>query len=101
MTRQALSADIALVRARGAKPIVLVPQFLPEEARERAIRHDVLDMAGIDYLLVPIQSGWRRPGDGHPTPRGSRAIAEALAAELDGTRAGEPGKPVARPAMAR
>ncbi|MGZ3266485.1 MAG: hypothetical protein ACXU6Y_12335, partial [Croceibacterium sp.] len=73
---------IALVRARGAKPIVLVPQYLPEDARERAIRHAVLDGAGISYLLVPIQPGWRSPRHNHPTPRGSRAIAEAVAAAL-------------------
>lgn len=82
MTQRALQADIALARARGAKPIVLVPQFLPEDARERAIRHAVLDEAGISYLLVPIQPGWRSPGHNHPTPRGSRALAEAIAAAL-------------------
>jgi hypothetical protein len=82
MTRRALEAEIALARARGAKPIVLVPQFLPEEPRERAIRHDVLDAAGIPYLLVPIEPAWRNPRDGHPNPRGARVIAEAVAAAL-------------------
>jgi hypothetical protein len=83
MTQRALRAEIALARSRGAQPIVLVPQFLPEDPRERAIRQQVLDAAAIRYLLVPIQPGWRSPGHGHPTTRGSRAIAEALVAWLD------------------
>jgi hypothetical protein len=84
MTRRALEADIALARARGAKPIVLVPQYLPEDSREAAIRHDVLDAAGIRYLLVPIKPEWQAPGHKHPTPTGARAIAEAVAAAVRG-----------------
>ena len=82
MTQRALKAQIALVRARGAKPIVLVPQFLPEQPRERAIRHAVLDAAGIPYILAPVAAAWRSPSHGHPTARGSRAIAEVLAVAL-------------------
>jgi hypothetical protein len=84
MTRRALQADIALARARGAKPIVLVPQYLPEDPREAAIRREVLDQAGIRYLLVPVRPEWQAPGHKHPTPAGARAIAEAVAAEVRG-----------------
>jgi hypothetical protein len=88
MTQRALQAEIALARARGAKPIILVPQYLPEDPREAAIRHDVLDAAGIRYLLVPVRPEWRAPGHNHPTPEGARAIAAAVAAAV-----GEAGQP--------
>jgi hypothetical protein len=45
MTRAALRASLALARARGARAIVLVPQFLPEEDGEREVRREVLDEA--------------------------------------------------------
>jgi len=83
MTQRALKAEIALAEARGARAIVLVPQFLPEEPRERAIRRAVLDDAGIRYVLAPVEPGWRSPLHGHPDARGSRAIAETLAAALE------------------
>jgi hypothetical protein len=86
MTQRALQAEIALARARGAKPIVLVPQYLPEDPREAAIRHDVLDSAGIRYLLVPVKPEWRAPGHNHPTPAGARAIAAAVAAAIGSAR---------------
>jgi hypothetical protein len=82
MTQRALLAEIALARERGAKPIVLVPQYLPEDPREAAIRHDVLDAAGIRYLLVPVKPEWQAPGHKHPTAQGARAIAAAIAAEI-------------------
>jgi hypothetical protein len=87
MTQRALQAELALARARGAKPIVLVPQYLPEDPREAAIRHDVLDAAGIRYLLVPVKPEWQAPGHKHPTPQGARAIAAALAAAIGGAGA--------------
>ena len=90
MTQAALRATIEMARARGARAIVLVPQFLPEEAREREVRRDVLDAARIPYLLVPIPKAWRDPFHGHPDARGARAIAEAICAEL-GRSARQPG----------
>jgi hypothetical protein len=82
MTRAALARIFALARARGARPLLLVPQFLPEWEREREVRRDVLDVAHVPYLLVPIPANERSPSHGHPDPRGARRIAEALAAEL-------------------
>ena len=78
MTQRALKAQIALVETRGARAIILVPQFLPEEPRERAIRREVLDDAAIPYVLAPVRADWRSPLHGHPDPRGSRAIAEVV-----------------------
>ena len=82
MTRAALKAMIAMAQARGARPLVVVPQFLPESYREAQVRKTVLDEGGIPYLLVPIPSDWRFPVDRHPTPDGARAIAAKIAAAL-------------------
>jgi hypothetical protein len=83
MTRAALRASIALARARGARAIILVPQFLPEEAGEREVRREVLDRGHIPYLLVPLDPTWRSPAHGHPNARGARALAEAVAREMN------------------
>lgn len=82
MTRAAIARIFALARARGARPLLLVPQFLPESEREREVRRDVLDSAHIPYLLVPVPAEERSPTHGHPDPRGARRIAEAVAAAL-------------------
>jgi lysophospholipase L1-like esterase len=82
MTRAALARIFALAKARGARPLLLVPQFLPESEREREVRRDVLDAAHIPYLLVPVPAAERSPSHGHPDPRGARRIAEAVAAAL-------------------
>jgi hypothetical protein len=82
MTQRALKAEIALAEARGAQAIVLVPQFLPEEPREAAIRRAVLDEAGIPYVLAPVPASRLMPGNHHPDPQGSRAIAAAVVAAL-------------------
>jgi lysophospholipase L1-like esterase len=82
MTRAALARIFALAKARGARPLLLVPQFLPESEREREVRRDVLDSAHIPYLLVPVPANERSPSHGHPDPRGARRIAEAVAAAL-------------------
>ncbi|MEA3033919.1 MAG: hypothetical protein QOH86_1935 [Sphingomonadales bacterium] len=84
MTRAALGRIFALAKARGARPLLLVPQFLPESEREREVRRDVLDAAHIPYLLVPVPAAERSPSHGHPDPRGARRIAEAVAAALRG-----------------
>jgi hypothetical protein len=82
MTQAVLRRVIAMARARGARAIVVVPQFLPESPREAAVRRDVLDAARIPYLLVPIRPEWRFPRDRHPTPEGARALAMAVARAL-------------------
>jgi hypothetical protein len=82
MTRAAIARIFAMAKARGARPLLLVPQFLPESEREREVRRDVLDAAHIPYLLVPVPQAERSPSHGHPDPRGARRIAEAVAAAL-------------------
>jgi hypothetical protein len=82
MTQRALQVMIRAAQRRGARPIILVPQFLPEEPREREVRQEVLDAAGIPYALVPIDPAWRSPSHGHPDRRGARALAEAVVKAL-------------------
>jgi hypothetical protein len=82
MTQRSLRTMIAMAKARGARAIVLVPQFLPESEREAQVRRAVLEAGGIPYLLVPIRPEWRFPVDRHPTPAGARALAEAVAKAL-------------------
>lgn len=84
-TTKVLKAAIAAAEARGAKAIVLVPQYLPEAGVEAKIRHDVLDRAGIRYLLVPIPPAWRSPTHYHPTAAGAAALAAAVSKEILGS----------------
>jgi hypothetical protein len=82
MTQAILRRTLAMARERGARAMVVVPQFLPESQREAEVRRAVLDAGGIPYLLVPIRPEWRYPVDRHPTPDGARSIAEAIAKAL-------------------
>jgi hypothetical protein len=83
-TSAVLKGAIAAAEARGARPIVLVPQYLPEEPVERRIREVVLDRAGIPYLLVPIPPRWRSPTHYHPTREGAAALAAAVSKAVTG-----------------
>ena len=78
-TQAVLRATLALARSRGAVPLIVVPQFQPEDPTEAAIRRRVLDEGHLPYLLVPLDSAWRLRVDRHPDPRGARAIAAAIA----------------------
>src|SRR3989442_3516782 len=79
VTREVLRATADLARARGAVPIIVVPQFTPEETEEREIRSRVLDEAGLPYVWVKLDANWRgsyrRHADAPPGP--STAPADA------------------------
>jgi hypothetical protein len=83
-TREVLRATSALARARGAAPLIVVPQLGPEAQPEQALRHRILDESGLSYVWVPIDAAWRLPWDRHPNPRAAHAIAAAVAARLQG-----------------
>ena len=68
--------------ARGATPVVLVPQFGHDDARDQALRRELLDVAGVPYVFVEIDPAWRIPWDRHPDARAARAIAAAVASRL-------------------
>lgn len=84
VTREVLRATVDLARARGAVPLIIVPQFAPEEFVEHELRRRILDEAGLPYVLVEFDSGWRIPGNGHPDARATHAMAVAIADELRG-----------------
>jgi hypothetical protein len=82
VTREVLRATVNIAAARGAVPLVLVPQFGPEDRVEEALRRRILDEPGIPYLMVTIDPTWRVAGDVHPNARAAHAIAAAVAARL-------------------
>ncbi len=73
-----------LASARGAVPLIVVPQFGPEDAAERMLRRRILDETGLSYLWVELDPHWRLPWNWHPDPRAAHAIAVAIAARLRG-----------------
>jgi hypothetical protein len=84
VTREVLRATIGLARAHGATPVIVVPQFGPEEPAGQLLRRRILDEIGLPYLWVEIDEAWRLPWDRHPNARGAHAIASAVAARLRG-----------------
>ena len=82
-TRRILQATVGLVRSRQAQPIIVVPQYMPEEPTERAVRKRVLDEAGLPYVLVRLDPRWRIETDRHPDARGAQAIAAAILQRLE------------------
>jgi hypothetical protein len=82
VTQEVLRATCDLARERGASPLIVVPQFLPEEPAERAVRQRVLDGTGLPIVRVELDGRWRIPGDGHPDARAAHAIAAAITTRL-------------------
>ena len=82
VTREVFRATNQLAQADGATPILAVLQFGNEDRQEQALRHRVLDDAGLPYLFIEIDSSWRLPWDRHPNARAARAIATAIASRL-------------------
>ena len=89
-TRAILTSTARLAKSRGAIPIVLVPQFVPENPVERLIRSRVLGHIDLPVLSVPLDSSWRLPGDWHPNARAARVMAFAISSRL---RSLAPNKP--------
>ena len=82
VTRDVLRATADLACARGATPLVVVPQFGREEQAERGLRRRIFDETGVSYVWVEIDATWRLPWDRHPNARAAHAIAAAIAARL-------------------
>ncbi|HEV2722264.1 MAG TPA: hypothetical protein VG323_19755 [Thermoanaerobaculia bacterium] len=81
-TRQALAATVQLARARGAVPLIVVPNFGDEEPRMRELRRRILDDAHLPYVYVRLNPDDRIENDGHPDGDGMRMMAEAIAGAL-------------------
>jgi hypothetical protein len=82
MTREVLGATVNLARARGARALIVVPQFGVEGPAERGLRRRILDEAGLPYVWIEIADTWRIPGNLHPNSRAAQAIAAAVAGRL-------------------
>ena len=77
-TRAILISAVRFAKSRGAIPIVLVPQFVPESAAERLIRSRVLENVDLPVVSVPLDGNWRLPGDWHPDACAASAVATAI-----------------------
>jgi hypothetical protein len=86
VTHEVLQAAVQLIRARGATPLIVVPQFGVEEPVERTLRRRILDDGSLPYTLVAIDSGWRIAWDRHPNAQAAHAMAAAIAECLRGGR---------------
>jgi hypothetical protein len=75
-TRSSLRAIVAAARARNAVPLILVPEFGPEQPIERHLREEIV--GGLPYVRVPLDPRWSIPGDGHPDARANAAMAQAV-----------------------
>jgi hypothetical protein len=82
LTREVLQATVDLARRRGAVPLILVPEFTPEDPTEEVLRRRILDEAGLSYVWVRLDPGWRVPGDSHPDARADHAMAVAIGDRL-------------------
>ena len=82
VTREVLRATVDRARAQGAVPLILVPEFSPEDATEEVLRRRILDDGRLPYVLVRLDPSWRVPGDSHPDSRAAHAMAVAIAARL-------------------
>jgi len=83
VTREVLRASVELARARGAIPLILVPQYGHEDEPELSLRRRIFDEnVALPYALVEIDPAWHLPWDRHPDARAARALAAAVAARL-------------------
>ena len=83
VTREVLAAAVRLARSRGAVPLIVVPQFEPEEPQERELRRRIVEEAHLPYVYVPLDPDDRFENDGHPDADGAREIAASIADALD------------------
>ena len=82
VTQEVLRDTLRLANARGAVPLIVVPQFGAEVEAETMLRRRVLDEIGLPYVRIDIDPDWRLAWNRHPDPRAARAIAVAVAARL-------------------
>jgi hypothetical protein len=82
VTRDVLRATARLARARGAVPLVLVPQFGAEYEAQRTLRRQTVDESGVPVVFVEMDPSWRLPWDRHPDARAARAMADAIVGRL-------------------
>jgi hypothetical protein len=77
-----LRETAALAKARGAPCIFLVTGRTPQW-----MLHDLFEVPGLDYVVADVTER-ALLADGHPSPRGSIGLADALEPRLRTTIAG-------------
>ena len=82
VTREVFRATVDLAARHDATPLIVVPQFGPDDHVEQALRRRLLDEPGLPYVMVRIDPAWHLSGDVHPNARAAHAIAAAIAARL-------------------
>jgi hypothetical protein len=81
-TRLVLHTMVDLAHARGATPLIVVPQLGREADVESTLRRRILDESGVPYLFVEIADDWRLSWDRHPNAAAAHTIAAAVADRL-------------------
>jgi hypothetical protein len=84
VTREVLRATVDLASTRGAVPLIVVPEFGPEQPTERMLRQRILDETGLPYVRIVLDPAWRLAWNWHPDVRAAHAIAIAVAERLRG-----------------
>ena len=83
LTHAILAASAAAARAKGARPLFVVPTFLAAEAQSDPIDEFVrVALAGLPHVVVRLDPARRIPWDGHPDEAGARELAAAIAVAL-------------------
>jgi hypothetical protein len=82
MTRGALAEMVRMAQARGATPLILVPELTAETGEEAAIREAALQ--GLPSLKVRIDPSWRLRNNRHPDARAGARLADAVTEYLEG-----------------
>src|SRR5205814_2171924 len=80
LTHDVLLATVQRARARGATPLIVIPQFGPDDHVAQTLRTRIV--SELPHLLVPIDADWRLAWDRHPNARAAHAIAAAIAERL-------------------
>ncbi len=95
LARAIVVATAKDARARGAFPLFVATNFrVPcqhDESGESSLAHRLFAGLGVTHVSVDLDPRWSVPEDGHPDVRGSRALADAIVAELRRAKVLSPG----------
>ena len=85
-TGAVLRATAAAARARGARPLFVIPSTGPPRPLDThpeafIVRRLFVD-SGLPFVVVDLGTDEIIPGDGHPNAQGARSIAEAVVRSL-------------------
>lgn len=86
LTKAILRETAALVRARGATPLFLLPSEGPDRPfaahREAALWRELFVEQGLPFAVADLDPSWVIPGDFHPDARAARKMAAEIVRAL-------------------